>query len=460
MFINGVVLACYTSAPYDDFSVSLSFPLKTCSLASQEKMHHEGACVLLLRMALMVMAQQVPCFFIFGDSLSDSGNNNRLLTLARADYPPYGIDFPQGPTGRFSNGLIAPDVIGKSFLCLPRPRGIQRFRWRPSFMPSCTIGTAIPHSVCALNWGIHCVHYEDGSNGLEISFKRHYCGAAELLGFEDRILPYSQATPQMLVKGANFASAAAGIREETGRQLGARVPLRGQVEDFHDAAMVIAEILGSEDSAAEHLSKCIFIVGMGGNDYLNNYFVPGLYPSSMQYTPEQYAAELVRSYTQHLTALYMEGARKVAIFGVGPVGCTPSALSQHSPDGETCVEAINDAVRSFNSRLPNLVNYFNARFEGARFTYINVYAMFDDIHNKPCHYGITVTNVGCCGVGRNNGQMTCLPFQVPCPNRNEYLFWDAFHPTEAVGIILGKRCFEAEKPSDAYPIDIRRLAEI
>ncbi|XP_031488634.2 GDSL esterase/lipase At4g18970-like [Nymphaea colorata] len=357
-------------------------------------MHHEGACVLLLRMALMVMAQQVPCFFIFGDSLSDSGNNNRLLTLARADYPPYGIDFPQGPTGRFSNGLIAPDVI------------------------------------------------------------------AELLGFEDLIPPYSQATPQMLLKGANFASAAAGIREETGRLLGARVPLRGQVEDFHDAAMVIAEILGSEDSAAEHLSKCIFIVGMGGNDYLNNYFVPGLYPSSMQYTPEQYAAELVRSYTQHLTALYKEGARKVAIFGVGPVGCTPSALSQHSPDGETCVEAINDAVRSFNSRLPDLVDHFNARFEGARFTYINVYAMFDDIHNKPCHYGITVTNVGCCGLGRNNGQITCLPFEVPCPNRNEYLFWDAFHPTEAVGIILGKRCFEAEKPSDAYPIDIRRLAEI
>ncbi|KAK8959311.1 GDSL esterase/lipase [Platanthera guangdongensis] len=38
---------------------------------------------------------QVPCFFIFGDSLVDNGNNNGLLTLARANYMPYGVDFPR-----------------------------------------------------------------------------------------------------------------------------------------------------------------------------------------------------------------------------------------------------------------------------------------------------------------------------------------------------------------------------
>ncbi|PWA99454.1 GDSL esterase/lipase [Artemisia annua] len=44
-------------------------------------------------------------FFVFGDSLVDNGNNNFLLTPARADAPPYGIDLPSHrPTGRFSNG--------------------------------------------------------------------------------------------------------------------------------------------------------------------------------------------------------------------------------------------------------------------------------------------------------------------------------------------------------------------
>ena len=55
---------------------------------------------------------QVPALFIFGDSLVDNGNNNAILTLARANYRPYGIDFPQGTTGRFTNGRTYVDVLG------------------------------------------------------------------------------------------------------------------------------------------------------------------------------------------------------------------------------------------------------------------------------------------------------------------------------------------------------------
>lgn len=56
---------------------------------------------------------QVPCFFIFGDSLVDNGNNNGMLTLARANYMPYGVDFPQGVTGRFTNGRTYVDILGR-----------------------------------------------------------------------------------------------------------------------------------------------------------------------------------------------------------------------------------------------------------------------------------------------------------------------------------------------------------
>lgn len=56
---------------------------------------------------------QVPCYFIFGDSLVDDGNNNNLNSLAKANYLPYGIDFNGGPTGRFSNGKTTVDVIGE-----------------------------------------------------------------------------------------------------------------------------------------------------------------------------------------------------------------------------------------------------------------------------------------------------------------------------------------------------------
>lgn len=59
-------------------------------------------------------AEAARAFFVFGDSLVDSGNNNYLVTTARADSPPYGIDYPtHRPTGRFSNGLNLPDLISK-----------------------------------------------------------------------------------------------------------------------------------------------------------------------------------------------------------------------------------------------------------------------------------------------------------------------------------------------------------
>lgn len=52
-----------------------------------------------------------PAMFLFGDSLTDSGNNNYIPTMARANYFPYGIDFGY-PTGRFCNGLTAVDFAG------------------------------------------------------------------------------------------------------------------------------------------------------------------------------------------------------------------------------------------------------------------------------------------------------------------------------------------------------------
>lgn len=58
--------------------------------------------------------QLAPALFMFGDSLVDVGNNNHLkLSLAKADFPHNGVDFPgKKPTGRFSNGKNAADFLG------------------------------------------------------------------------------------------------------------------------------------------------------------------------------------------------------------------------------------------------------------------------------------------------------------------------------------------------------------
>ncbi|XP_077246645.1 GDSL esterase/lipase At5g42170-like [Tasmannia lanceolata] len=48
----------------------------------------------------------------FGDSILDTGNNNMLPTVLKANFPPYGRDFiGQKATGRFGNGKIISDLI-------------------------------------------------------------------------------------------------------------------------------------------------------------------------------------------------------------------------------------------------------------------------------------------------------------------------------------------------------------
>ncbi|KAL8059263.1 hypothetical protein ABFX02_03G073900 [Erythranthe guttata] len=55
-----------------------------------------------------------PAIIIFGDSLFDTGNNNYIKTIAKANFPPYGKDFIGGiPTGRFSDGKISSDLFAE-----------------------------------------------------------------------------------------------------------------------------------------------------------------------------------------------------------------------------------------------------------------------------------------------------------------------------------------------------------
>ncbi|KAI3725362.1 hypothetical protein L1987_65149 [Smallanthus sonchifolius] len=72
-------------------------------------------CLTLAALSNVVLEAEARAFFVFGDSLVDNGNNNYLATSARADAPPYGIDYPSHrATGRFSNGYNIPDLISQA----------------------------------------------------------------------------------------------------------------------------------------------------------------------------------------------------------------------------------------------------------------------------------------------------------------------------------------------------------
>ena len=67
--------------------------------------------------AATTTSKSPPVIYIFGDSMSDVGNNNYLLlSIAKCNYPWYGIDYKSGyPTGRFTNGRTIVDIMGKLY---------------------------------------------------------------------------------------------------------------------------------------------------------------------------------------------------------------------------------------------------------------------------------------------------------------------------------------------------------
>ncbi|PKI77531.1 hypothetical protein CRG98_002137 [Punica granatum] len=92
-------------------------------------MSSEFVCTSMILFVFVIILQSsgshghmVPAIFVLGDSFVDVGNNNYLpLTLARADFPHNGIDFPgRNATGRFSNGKNAVDWLAEK-VGLPSP---------------------------------------------------------------------------------------------------------------------------------------------------------------------------------------------------------------------------------------------------------------------------------------------------------------------------------------------------
>lgn len=82
-----------------------------------------------LNLVLFLVFKPIECrslerssaFFIFGDSSVDPGNNNYIQTIPdnQANYKPYGQNgFFKEPTGRFSDGRVIVDYIGKCLYSL------------------------------------------------------------------------------------------------------------------------------------------------------------------------------------------------------------------------------------------------------------------------------------------------------------------------------------------------------
>ncbi|XP_050224661.1 GDSL esterase/lipase LTL1-like [Mercurialis annua] len=309
-------------------------------------------------------------FFVFGDSLVDNGNNNYLATTARADAPPYGIDYPtHRPTGRFSNGLNIPDLI------------------------------------------------------------------SEAIGSEPT-LPYlsPRLTGQALLVGANFASAGIGILNDTGIQFINIIRIYKQLQYFQQYQQRVSALIGAEQTQ-RLVNQALVLMTLGGNDFVNNYYLVPFSARSRQFSLPDYVVYLISEYRKILLRTYELGARRVLVTGTGPLGCVPAELAMRSRNGECSVE-LQRAAGLFNPQLVQMINEVNAQIGSDVFVAANAYQMNMDFVSNPQAYGFVTSKIACCGQGPYNGIGLCTPASNLCPNREIYAFWDPFHPSERANRII------------------------
>ncbi|KAI3451291.1 hypothetical protein Pfo_007956 [Paulownia fortunei] len=322
--------------------------------------------------------------FIFGDSLTEVGNNNYLqLSLAKSNYPHYGVDFTDGKaTGRFTNGRTIGDIISAKLGIPPPP-------------------------------------------------------------------PYLSLSPtdDAILKGVNYASGGAGILNETGLYFIQRLSFEDQIKNFETTKQSMKTKIGDE-AANKLCNEAVYFIGIGSNDYVNNFLQPFL-ADGQQYTHEEFVELVISTLGEQLTRLYQLGARKMVFHGLGPLGCIPSQRAKSSRG--QCLGQVNLWVQQFNSKVQKLIATLNSHLPSSQLIFADTYQAVLDLIENPSAYGFKVSNTSCCNVDTNLGGL-CLPNSKLCSNRSDYVFWDAFHPSDAANAVLAEHFFNtilSNSPSPA-----------
>ncbi|KAG0495851.1 hypothetical protein HPP92_000542 [Vanilla planifolia] len=344
---------------------------------------------LFLLTAFSCSKAEVKGMFVFGSSLVDNGNNNFLKnSTAKANYSPYGIDFPLGPSGRFSNGRNTIDVLGE-LLHLPG--------FLPPFADPRTEGAEILH-------------------------------------------------------GVNFASGGSGILDETGSLAvrGEVLSLNRQIWNFENKTLpdLKAQLRGRGDDRFSD----------GGNDYLLNYFVPGQTqkPSLLQFTQL-----LVSQLTRQLKKLYDVGARKFVLFSIQPIGCIPVVRANLPVSNGSCIEQLNEAALLFNDDLKALATNLKLLLPGSNLVFVNSYHTMRTFIDEPLSYGFSDGSTACCELPSHTPEaILCKREGMVCSNRTAHVFFDGLHPTDAVNFKIAQKAYNSCLLEDAYPSNVKQLAQL
>lgn len=240
----------------------------------------------------------VPAIVTFGDSSVDVGNNDYIVTLFKANHPPYGRDFVNHkPTGRFCNGKLATDITAETLGFTTYP---------PAYLSP-------------------------------------------------------QASGKNLLIGANFASAASGYDDRTA-ELNHAIPLTQQLEYFKEYKGKLAKVAGSNQAASilkdaiyiVSFGPSDFLQNYYTNPFLNHVYTPDQYSSFLASSFSSLIKNLygLGARKVGVTSLPPLGCLPAAItlFGQHENGC----VSRINGDAQGFNKKVNSIATKLPKQLPGL----------------------------------------------------------------------------------------------------------
>ncbi|KAA8519719.1 hypothetical protein F0562_013975 [Nyssa sinensis] len=261
---------------------------------------------------------------------------------------------------------------------------------------------------------------------------------ATYLGIKEYVPPYLDPTLSIeeLMTGVSFASAGSGFDPLTPK-LSNVIPVSKQIEYFKEYQERLEVAIGKRKTK-DLIKNAVYFVSAGTNDFVVNYFLVPIRRKS--YDLPTYMDFLLQQVQLLLQGLWKQGARRMAVVGLPPMGCLPIVITLFSDSAimhRACVDFYSSVARAFNVKFENMLNAMQSSLAnlGSRIVYIDAYGPLSEMIQGHTYEFDEVIR-GCCGTGIMETALLCNPKSPVCSDASKYVFFDSIHPTEKAYYIL------------------------
>lgn len=168
--------------------------------------------------------------------------------------------------------------------------------------------------------------------------------------------------------------------------------------------------------------NALYIVWAGGNDYINYFFGGKPNPS-----------EVVDNLSEAVSSLADSGSQNIMVFNMPNIGSFP--VANYDPETSKIFE---DFIQDHNSDLDNTLDRLSEELDpSVNLISFDVNSLYDRIIAEPTEFNLSNVTDYCI-----SPDLSVVPVDVPEKSikclPEQFLFFDAFHPTTATHEVIGE----------------------